>query len=219
MKCPHCGAEIPDDSRNCPSCGTPIIKIKPKRVCMNCGSEVPDGAEVCPGCGRKIRRRPEQKDSCRSSASGANAGASTGCTQKNGGSRQSGFFILPGDRFALMQCILPAVAAVLYHSFILQQNLVFNLINTALLYEGLIFFFGYMDFDLLEERFHNLYGRSLDHRYRSLSCFLPVLGFFERRKLPGQDPKAWYPYLHVVILILFLIYTGLSSFAMLPHQL
>lgn len=187
---------------------------------MNCGSEVPDDADVCPGCGRKISRRPDQRDSYHADvASGANAGDSAGFTQKNGSSHQSGFFILPGDRFALMQCILPAVAAVLYHSFFLQQNLIFNLMNTALLYEGLIFFFGYMDFDLLEQRFQNLYDRDLDLRYRNLSFFFPILGFFERRKLPGQDPKAWYPYLHVAILILFLVYTGITSFSMLPHQL
>ena len=61
MKCVHCGQEIPPYKENCPNCGAPVVRIRPKAVCSSCGSEVPGDASVCPGCGRKVRRRTEEE--------------------------------------------------------------------------------------------------------------------------------------------------------------
>ena len=107
MKCPKCGAEISDYASHCPACGTPIVKIRPKRVCTNCGAEVPDDATVCPGCGRPVKRREHQQPH------GANAG---GAAAMHG----SGFMARirqswARDKYAWLQAVLPIVLAFLYH--------------------------------------------------------------------------------------------------------
>lgn len=197
MKCPKCGAEISDYARHCPACGTPIVKIRPKRVCTNCGAEVPDDATVCPGCGRPVKRREHQQPH------GANAG---GAAAMHG----SGFMARirqswARDKYAWLQAVLPIVLAFLYHINLLQDKMSFNLMNTALIFEGLIFFFGYLDVKEISQRPEMYGGVAFSSRYMYLSYFLPVMSFFERRQLPGMKRNALYPIVHAVLLAIFAI--------------
>lgn len=217
MKCPKCGAEISDYASSCPECGTPIVKIRPKRVCTNCGAEVPDDATVCPGCGRPVKRRAHQQ-AHGANAGGANAGGasamhgcgsnagSTSATHGSGASftariRQS----WTRDRYAWLQAVLPIVLAFLYHINLLQDKMSFNLMNTALIYEGLIFFFGYLDVKEISQRPEMYGGVAFSDRYMYLSYFLPVMSFFERRQLPGMKRNALYPIVHAVLLAIFVV--------------
>ena len=202
MKCPKCGAEISDYASHCPACGTPIVKIRPKRVCTNCGAEVPDDATVCPGCGRPVKRREHQQ------AHGANAGgANAGGAEAMHGSgfmariRQS----WARDKYAWLQAVLPIVLAFLYHINLLQDKMSFNLMNTALIFEGLIFFFGYLDVKEISQRPEMYGGVAFSSRYMYLSYFLPVMSFFERRQLPGMKRTALYPIVHAVLLAIFIV--------------
>ncbi|MGN8761107.1 zinc ribbon domain-containing protein [Oribacterium sp. HCP3S3_B9] len=202
MKCPKCGAEISDYESHCPACGTPIVKIRPKRVCTNCGAEVPDDATVCPGCGRPVKRREHQQPHG-ANAGGANAG---GAAAMHG----SGFMARirqswVRDKYAWLQAVLPIVLAFLYHINLLQDKMSFNLMNTALIFEGLIFFFGYLDVKEISQRPEMYGGVAFSSRYMYLSYFLPVMSFFERRQLPGMKRNALYPIVHAVLLAIFAI--------------
>ncbi len=202
MKCPKCGAEISDYASHCPACGTPIVKIRPKRVCTNCGAEVPDDATVCPGCGRPVKRREHQQPHG-ANAGGANAG---GAAAMHG----SGFMARirqswARDKYAWLQAVLPIVLAFLYHINLLQDKMSFNLMNTALIFEGLVFFFGYLDVKEISQRPEMYGGVAFSSRYMYLSYFLPVMSFFERRQLPGMKRNALYPIVHAVLLALFAI--------------
>lgn len=202
MKCPKCGAEISDYASHCPACGTPIVKIRPKRVCTNCGAEVPDDATVCPGCGRPVKRREHQQPHG-ANAGGANAG---GAAAVHG----SGFMARirqswARDKYAWLQAVLPIVLAFLYHINLLQDKMSFNLMNTALIFEGLIFFFGYLDVKEISQRPEMYGGVAFSSRYMYLSYFLPVMSFFERRQLPGMKRNALYPLVHAVLLAIFAI--------------
>ena len=202
MNCPKCGAEISDYASHCPACGTPIVKIRPKRVCTNCGAEVPDDATVCPGCGRPVKRREHQQPHG-ANAGGANAG---GAAAMHG----SGFMARirqswVRDKYAWLQAVLPIVLAFLYHINLLQDKLSFNLMNTALIFEGLIFFFGYLDVKEISQRPEMYGGVAFSSRYMYLSYFLPVMSFFERRQLPGMKRNALYPIVHAVLLAIFAI--------------
>ncbi len=202
MKCPKCGADISDYASTCPNCGTPIVKIKPKRVCMNCGAEVPDDATSCPGCGRPVKRRENQQ------SNKGNAGTTYADGAANGNRasflnhvRQS----WNRDKFAWLQAVLPIALAFLYHINLLPDKMTFNLMNTALIFEGLIFFFGYLDVKEISQRPEMYDGVAFSSRYMYLSYFLPVVSFFERRKLPGMKRKELYPIVHAVLLVIFLI--------------
>ena len=202
MKCPKCGAEISDYASHCPACGTPIVKIRPKRVCTNCGAEVPDDATVCPGCGRPVKRR-EHQQARGANAGGANAG---GAAAMHG----SGFMARirqswARDKYAWLQAVLPIVLAFLYHINLLQDKMSFNLMNTALIFEGLISFFGYLDVKEISQRPEMYGGVAFSSRYMYLSYFLPVMSFFERRQLPGMKRNALYPLVHAVLLAIFAI--------------
>ena len=202
MKCPKCGAEISDYASHCPACGTPIVKIRPKRVCTNCGAEVPDDATVCPGCGRPVKRREHQQPHG-ANAGGANAG---GAAAMHG----SGFMARirqswARDKYAWLQAVLPIVLAFLYHINLLQDKMSFNLMNTALIFEGLIFFFGYLDVKEISQRPEMYGGVAFSSRYMYLSYFLPVMSFFQRRQLPGMKRNALYPIVHAVLLALFAV--------------
>ena len=204
MKCPKCGAEISDYASSCPECGTPIVKIRPKRVCTNCGAEVPDDATVCPGCGRPVKRREHQQAHA-ANAGGANAGGATSMHSSGAsftvGIRQS----WKRDKYAWLQAVLPIVLAFLYHINLLQDKMSFNLMNTALIFEGLIFFFGYLDVKEISQRPEMYGGVAFSSRYMYLSYFLPVMSFFERRQLPGMKRDALYPIVHAVLLAIFVI--------------
>lgn len=195
----------------------PIVKIRPKRVCTNCGAEVPDDATVCPGCGRPVKRREHQQAHA-ANAGGANAGGAAAmhgsgvnadgasATQGSGTSftariRQS----WARDKYAWLQSVLPIVLAFLYHINLLQDKMSFNLMNTALIFEGLIFFFGYLDVKEISQRPEMYGGVAFSNRYMYLSYFLPVMSFFERRQLPGMKRNAVYPIVHAVLLAIFLI--------------
>lgn len=216
MKCPKCGAEISDYASHCPECGTPIVKIRPKRVCTNCGAEVPDDATVCPGCGRPVKRREHQQVHG-ANAGGANAGGATsmhdsGVNAGASATQGSGTSFTAGirqswkrDKYAWLQAVLPIVLAFLYHINLLQDKMSFNLMNTALIFEGLIFFFGYLDVKEISQRPEMYGGVAFSSRYMYLSYFLPVMSFFERRQLPGMKRNAIYPIVHAVLLAIFVV--------------
>ncbi len=204
MKCPKCGAEISDYASSCPECGTPIVKIRPKRVCTNCGAEVPDDATVCPGCGRPVKRR-EHQQAHGTNAGGANAG---GASSMHGSGASFTARIRQSwvrDKYAWLQAVLPIILAFLYHINLLQDKMSFNLMNTALIFEGLIFFFGYLDVKEISQRPEMYGGVAFSSRYMYLSYFLPVMSFFERRQLPGMKRNALYPIVHAVLLAIFVV--------------
>ena len=202
MKCPKCGAEISDYASHCPACGTPIVKIRPMRVCTNCGAEVPDDATVCPGCGRPVKRREHQQPHG-ANAGGANAGGAAAMHGSGFMARIRQSWVC--DKYAWLQAVLPIVLAFLYHINLLQDKMSFNLMNTALIFEGLIFFFGYLDVKEISQRPEMYGGVAFSSRYMYLSYFLPVMSFFERRQLPGMKRNALYPIVHAVLLAIFAI--------------
>jgi len=51
VKCPKCGADVPGDSKFCPSCGE---KMPEPSKCPKCGADAPAGSKFCPSCGEKI---------------------------------------------------------------------------------------------------------------------------------------------------------------------
>ena len=202
MKCPKCGAEISDYASHCPACGTPIVKIRPKRVCTNCGAEVPDDATVCPGCGRPVKRREHQQPHG-ANAGGANAGGAAAMHGSGFMARIRQSWVC--DKYAWLQAVLPIVLAFLYHINLLQDKMSFNLMNTALIFEGLIFFFGYLDVKEISQRPEMYGGVAFSSRYMYLSYFLPFMSFLERRQLPGMKRNALYPIVHAVLLAIFAI--------------
>ena len=210
MKCPKCGAEISDYASSCPECGTPIVKIRPKRVCTNCGAEVPDDATVCPGCGRPVKRREHQQAHA-DTAGGASSMHGSGVNAGGASATQGSGFMArirqswARDKYAWLQAVLPIVLAFLYHINLLQDKMSFNLMNTALIFEGLIFFFGYLDVKEISQRPEMYGGVAFSSRYMYLSYFLPVMSFFERRQLPGMKRNALYPIVHAVLLAIFVV--------------
>lgn len=62
MICKNCGREIPDGSKFCSKCGSPVIAVKPEAKpvpsggtqCENCGSELKPGSKFCIKCGHKV---------------------------------------------------------------------------------------------------------------------------------------------------------------------
>lgn len=200
MKCPKCGSFIPDDSRNCPECSTPIIKIKPMRVCTNCGSEVPDDADTCPGCRRSIKRKAHQKSSFDSASMNQEYTGSGSSSVKKGST--GGFKLIEEmkrEKYAWLQAILPVSLALIYHIFVLKHNITFNLINTFIILEAMNFFFGYHDIKELNERPEMMEGLVYSEKYVYMTYFLPVLSLWERRQLPGMNRKALYPLIHTIL--------------------
>ena len=58
LLCPHCGVEIPADSRFCPHCGEQLA-FEEKLTCPHCGAEVPTGSRFCPHCGGALEEGAE----------------------------------------------------------------------------------------------------------------------------------------------------------------
>lgn len=60
MICQNCGKEMPDGSKFCTKCGSPVQEKKPaaKRpeplLCAGCGAPLKPGAKFCFKCGRKV---------------------------------------------------------------------------------------------------------------------------------------------------------------------
>lgn len=200
MKCPHCGAELPAHASYCPSCGRPVLRIRPKRVCTNCGAEVPEDADHCPGCGRPVRRRAQTEGDEQEASSGT-----TGVGANVGAGRSSFAAALLRDRYAWLQAILPPVLATLYRLFLLRHNANLDLENTLLLLEGFIFFFGYLDVKDISARPEMYDGAAFSSRYMYLSYFVPMLSLWERRRLPGMHPRAAYAMVHTVLVTIFVI--------------
>ena len=46
--CKACGAELAENAKFCPKCGS---KIEPKHFCSSCGAELQPNAKFCPKCG------------------------------------------------------------------------------------------------------------------------------------------------------------------------
>ena len=56
IKCEHCGNDVSDRAKVCPSCGAELIppEVEEKKtpvLCEECGTEIPEGATECPKCG------------------------------------------------------------------------------------------------------------------------------------------------------------------------
>ncbi|MBM6774083.1 zinc ribbon domain-containing protein [Olsenella profusa] len=59
MKCPTCGAVVPDGALTCPSCHAELdvtqrITLSEATWCPECGALVEPGADVCPKCGTSL---------------------------------------------------------------------------------------------------------------------------------------------------------------------
>lgn len=51
MKCPNCGADLPQNAVKCPSCGVGIVRGK---YCPHCRAVIPSTATVCPQCKQSV---------------------------------------------------------------------------------------------------------------------------------------------------------------------
>ena len=224
MNCPKCGADIDAHTSNCHKCGNPIIRIKPMRVCTNCGSDVPDEADKCPGCGRTIKRRKHQTaggfGSTNTSGAGwVSASDASGTGAFDGGMSNAkgtaGGFIaeLKKEKYAWLQAIVPGVLALAYHWLVLRDNMEFNLANTFLIFEALVFIFGYMDIKDLEKRPEMMGGLVYSSRFVYMSYFLPILSLWERKQLPGMNRRAMYPLVHTVLftILVFSVMISMNS--------
>lgn len=55
MKCPNCGAELPDNAAFCFICGSKVVRNpRPISFCRECGSKLPEGAQFCLNCGTPV---------------------------------------------------------------------------------------------------------------------------------------------------------------------
>ncbi|HBO61817.1 MAG TPA: hypothetical protein DD645_03945 [Olsenella sp.] len=59
MKCPHCGAGVPDGALSCPACRTALdvtqkISLGDATWCPSCGALVAPGEQACPKCGSSL---------------------------------------------------------------------------------------------------------------------------------------------------------------------
>jgi hypothetical protein len=57
MKCPTCGAEIPEQAAFCPACGAKAIP--PADICSSCGKPLLPGALFCNSCGAPVAKKAE----------------------------------------------------------------------------------------------------------------------------------------------------------------
>ena len=53
IKCPKCGADLPENAKFCLNCGERIPVEAGMVICPNCGKSVPK-AKFCPECGHKF---------------------------------------------------------------------------------------------------------------------------------------------------------------------
>lgn len=61
-KCPTCGAEVPNGSLFCASCGTKMVAAptgaldisKEEKHCSGCGAVIPTGSKFCTSCGKPV---------------------------------------------------------------------------------------------------------------------------------------------------------------------
>lgn len=52
MICKHCGSEVKDGVKFCPSCGKKTETVTPpQKKCEKCGNLLNDGVKFCPSCG------------------------------------------------------------------------------------------------------------------------------------------------------------------------
>jgi predicted amidophosphoribosyltransferase len=51
VKCPNCGADVPEGNKFCGSCGT---KMQAENVCPNCETKNTPGNKFCSNCGQKL---------------------------------------------------------------------------------------------------------------------------------------------------------------------
>ena len=56
IKCPECGKEISDQSKECIHCGYSLLKNEMEKdisykICSECGQKVPNNVNSCPNCG------------------------------------------------------------------------------------------------------------------------------------------------------------------------
>lgn len=54
MFCKNCNAEIPENSKFCPSCGTKYESESKNNFCSECGSEISEKMIFCPKCGKNL---------------------------------------------------------------------------------------------------------------------------------------------------------------------
>ncbi len=55
--CKTCGAELAENAKFCPKCGS---KIEPKHFCSSCGAELQSNAKFCPKCGSNQIEKTQQ---------------------------------------------------------------------------------------------------------------------------------------------------------------
>lgn len=56
MKCPDCGREISENTKQCPYCGSPF-ENENLMSCPSCGHSVSKKANACPNCGHPLQEK------------------------------------------------------------------------------------------------------------------------------------------------------------------
>jgi len=65
MNCRSCGAELKENAKFCPKCGT---KVEPD-ICPNCNAPLKAGANFCPKCGTKVNAQAKNVSTTKKKAS------------------------------------------------------------------------------------------------------------------------------------------------------
>lgn len=58
MYCRKCGAQLADDSKFCPGCGSAQGQTK---YCQHCGESIDAGCIICPKCGKQVAELKQQQ--------------------------------------------------------------------------------------------------------------------------------------------------------------
>lgn len=111
--CKTCGAELAENAKFCPKCGS---KIEPKHFCLSCGAELQPNAKFCPKCGSNQLEKSQ-------SATNQSVGQNKNPVQLNQNSVQTGSVSTKERVLSLLPNIFLILVIIVYFTspFVLYQ--------------------------------------------------------------------------------------------------